>query len=573
VVNSAGGPLKFMSHELRLSSDERLFGMLDYVIGGYYGRDDRQKTFQQGLTIFNGTFGSPLGTGSPAGPSAAGLLSPYTYNPKYSTVTLTSIPSLEIEKSIFANLNLHIGENTEFSAGGRQIWKDLGRGRISMFPNSGLAAIANPNGFGACPAGISAGAGATGSAAVAYNPANPTGGGQVVGSTYAGTCDVVLVAGNGIDTRASVADAPLVLRSRSPFVYSFALSHKFTPDLMAYANYGTAWRAGPGPIAGAPICAAQGTPNPPNRTLCNAFSILNDEKSKSVEIGFKAALFDRRLNVSVAAYRQTFNGYFLRAATAVPYLAGDCTSPNTVNTTCLIQSGVFTYNADVVVKGIDIEANFRLNENFNFGGQFSYSKSRFTAGKNVPCNDGNADGVEDSIVVPTGAGTAAAAAAWINGGGPFGPRLCPISGSATSSPPWTLTLRSEYSHALSGNTRGFIRALWNYYPENPNNPKVIFDDTLNSFVAPKAYSLFNLFLGLRDESGAWEASIAANNLFNNQTILTRDQSAQTLLGAQGQGSAALRFASASSFNSGYRTISYVRPREFQFSLRYAFGSR
>lgn len=88
------------THELRLSSDDRLFGMLDYTVG-----------------IFNSTLSSPtdldqitiLALDFPGYPFAA--VSP----------TGVQRRSSKEETSFFGNLTLHLGDSTEISAGVRHI--------------------------------------------------------------------------------------------------------------------------------------------------------------------------------------------------------------------------------------------------------------------------------------------------------------------------------------------------------------------------------------------------------------------------------------------------------------------
>jgi iron complex outermembrane receptor protein len=81
------------SHELRLASDERLFGFLDYTLGGYYSKLD---------AVTNGLVGPQ--------------------NPYF--VTQTSIDSVvaSTEHGLFGNVTVHLGDRTEISGGARHIW-------------------------------------------------------------------------------------------------------------------------------------------------------------------------------------------------------------------------------------------------------------------------------------------------------------------------------------------------------------------------------------------------------------------------------------------------------------------
>ena len=97
------------SHELRLQSDERAFGLIDYVIGGLYYKTKPETTLSIETPVFLGLFQNPA-TFRPAATNFASLSS-----------TMVERNSKAIEKSVFANLTFHLGENTELSAGGRYI--------------------------------------------------------------------------------------------------------------------------------------------------------------------------------------------------------------------------------------------------------------------------------------------------------------------------------------------------------------------------------------------------------------------------------------------------------------------
>jgi iron complex outermembrane receptor protein len=90
------------SYELRLSSDERLFGMVDYVVGGL---------INQSIIPFNLWSNTPIfaGAAPPFGPLA--------------TVAVSNIVQTgdTIEHSAFGNVNVHIGDATEISGGVRYI--------------------------------------------------------------------------------------------------------------------------------------------------------------------------------------------------------------------------------------------------------------------------------------------------------------------------------------------------------------------------------------------------------------------------------------------------------------------
>ena len=558
---------KRQSYELRLASEEPLFdGLLDYTLGGFYLKlYGLSASGGRNTVLMQGAFGSPLGAGTlPGGGTAPGLLSPFTYDRRYAAGYNIQTPRNDIEKSIFGTITLHLfGDKTEFSAGGRQIFRSASK-EVDVFGIPGIAAVLNPNGLGACPATLTATSLTGGGTVPAGTP--------VVGHTYAGTCDVAVNIGNnnggvvtpGIGAPASLFPSiPFGTRKWSPFVYNFSLSHKITPDLMVYASYGTAWRAGPGPITAAPACA--------DANLCSRYNLLDAEDSKAVEVGFKASLFDKKLNISVAGYRETYSGLFVAGsgATYLPIACANGTNAQTCLAGSPISTGSFTFNAPATTYGIDVDTSLRISQDFNMGVLFSWSHGRYN-NANIPCRDTNLDGIADSGALPT-------IDAWINGingggtgaKGPKGPSLCLNNGSSTTAPPWNISGRAEYSHDIFGSNfggRAFIRTLVNYYPRNTS-----IDPTVAGLI-PNQYALVNLWLGLRGAKGDWELSVSAKNLFNNQTVTRQDILEGTLITPQRNDPFGSPASIASPANSGYRSISMVSRREFAINLRYAFGS-
>jgi iron complex outermembrane receptor protein len=89
------------AHELRLSSEERLFGMFDYIVGGFYQNTESATDLARLTPVFFG----------PLSPTVGGLIN----------VTPIRSAGEGKEKSAFANLTWHVGEKTEISGGVRYI--------------------------------------------------------------------------------------------------------------------------------------------------------------------------------------------------------------------------------------------------------------------------------------------------------------------------------------------------------------------------------------------------------------------------------------------------------------------
>jgi len=92
------------SQEVRLSNTARIAGLFDYVLGGFYQKSDAKAGFSAPTLILYG----------PPSPTVGG------------SVNLTPITNREVdhEKSFFANVTLHLGDNNELSGGARYIKYD-----------------------------------------------------------------------------------------------------------------------------------------------------------------------------------------------------------------------------------------------------------------------------------------------------------------------------------------------------------------------------------------------------------------------------------------------------------------
>ncbi|MBV1686841.1 TonB-dependent receptor [Novosphingobium sp. G106] len=87
------------THELRLSNEERIAGMFDYVVGGLYNKMSTSTSLVTQTPLFAGP-----------GPSFLAIVN-----------TPVARPSATKEQSLFGNVTAHIGEKTEISVGTRYI--------------------------------------------------------------------------------------------------------------------------------------------------------------------------------------------------------------------------------------------------------------------------------------------------------------------------------------------------------------------------------------------------------------------------------------------------------------------
>lgn len=77
-----------------------------------------------------------------------------------------------------------------------------------------------------------------------------------------------------------------------------------------------------------------------------------------------------------------------------------------------------------------------------------------------------------------------------------------------------------------------------------------------------AYTLLDLYLGVRGEGGRWELSAYGKNITNNRTVIEK-------LSSDLWGSGLSSFFGN---HTGYFGATRTARREFGLSLRYAFGS-
>jgi iron complex outermembrane receptor protein len=431
------------SHELRLASEERLFGWMDYTVGGFYSKRSVPNNVQQATLV-----GLPLPT-------------------SFHVITVVHTPintwGNQEEKSVFGNLTAHIGDRLEVAGGLRRIdWSDQN-------------AIA------------------------------------VSGATLANTT-----------------------KKDTPLVYNFSVSYRLTDDFMLYTNYGKSWREGPNAI---------GVFRPLTPRL-SEFTQLKNETSKSYEVGFKSSWLEHRLRVNASLFHQDFTNYLYRGP-AVYYvnLTQAGASPATFN---------FLANVDATVNGAELDVAYEPLQRWIVTVALAYANGKIKNGL-VACNDFNGDGIPDTNpIAPTVAQIRAAA-----GGEEVA--SCRINDRLSSAPDLSGTLQSEYSVPVTGSLDGFVRGLYTFYGQNPQDPHNPYDNV-------PYYGLLNLYLGVHNKTGDWEVSLFGKNLANSAQVL-----------AVGNGPQTTSYTNpltrlGGTLSSGYATVSVPPKREFGINVRYLFGS-
>lgn len=493
------------SMEVRLQNEDRLFGMFDYVVGYFNLKQDSP---------------SYLFTGR------ATSLTTAAFSPTLRTANIE-------EESFFGNLTVHIGDRTELSGGAR---------RIKIDSDSRLFTIIGVNPpltLGTIPRGPSNLEDRFGIAEIDQLPvaANP--------------CEGV---------RPCAAELNFGAANPQTFkktIFSASAKHRFSDDLMVYANFGTSFRPGNNVVR----LPANARTSPTEA----GFLFLPAETSKSYEVGFKSEFMDDTLTLNVAAFRQDFKNYGYRASSGVPVIvfpAGtapfDPTSGVPYTQGASVGQANFVAPVPVRIYGVEAEVNWNPSERFNMSLNGAYARGKIRNG-NVPCLDLNGDGVPDASRPATLTPEDLFAVA-----GTENVSVCQVSFRSSLASPWSGNFQAEYNMPVFNDaSEAFVRTLVSYNGSSRVDEQNPFDDYGD-------YALVNLYAGLRDADGAWEVTLYGKNIFEEQTVLS------TSLGAL--------FTSVPGVPGGAITSPYIglgnasspsltAPREFGVTARFAFGSR
>jgi iron complex outermembrane receptor protein len=277
-----------------------------------------------------------------------------------------------------------------------------------------------------------------------------------------------------------------------------------------------------------------GINNATNDTTLHDLTFLDPEKSQAYEVGVKWSVLDRRGRLSIDYYHQKYDGLIYTVPQAVPYLSYTGAPNPTISTY------PFSVNAPAKVDGVDLEVALDVTRQWTASANVAWAYGRLS-NASVPCNDGNFDGVPDTVV-PTVAGFQANHTLVAR---------CLSNAASSTAPRWNSRLQSEYRLPVTNAVDAFIRGLISYEPKNPNASQ--------SYVVP-AYALANLYVGVRDSNRRWDLTFYGKNITDTRKALGIGQinppaGLRTVFG-----------------DTGYSTVSLTPRREFGFFLRYAFGS-
>jgi outer membrane receptor protein involved in Fe transport len=149
--------------------------------------------------------------------------------------------------------------------------------------------------------------------------------------------------------------------SGSGSVWKANTSYQFSRDLLGYFTYSTGYR--PGGVNKAVPCA---NPLPPGQNICALPNELTyqPDKTRNMEVGLRAAFFDRRAEVTIDAFRVDWDNVQVPSVTVNGSL------------------GVTVNGATAVSQGFDFSGSFRVTPNLQIAGTYAYDDAHLT--QNVP---------------------------------------------------------------------------------------------------------------------------------------------------------------------------------------------
>jgi outer membrane receptor protein involved in Fe transport len=243
--------------------------------------------------------------------------------------------------------------------------------------------------------------------------------------------------------------------------------------------------------------------------------LYDDETSWAFEVGFKSELWERRLQLNGAAFYQEFDGYIKRATGVLIDSDGDGTGDARA-------SGIM-FNGDAIVSGAELEATALLTENWTASGGITYVDAKYDDA-DVPCDGEPGDYTDGAIFT------------------------CNSDGRIGDEPNWSASVNSQYVIPM-GDLEGFVRGLYRFTGNRV-------DDNIKSTGADgttSSYGVFNLYAGVRDNAGTWEASVWATNLFDKDAEITK--TAEEVFEGQ---------------PTGYRQADIIPERTIGITARYNF---
>ena len=263
-------------------------------------------------------------------------------------------------------------------------------------------------------------------------------------------------------------------RTDKKFTPRASINYKPTPDQNFYLSYSQGFKGGGFDPRGKAANAPRTGSNPPTYQQIYDFISFKPEKVDSYELGWKAALFDRRLQLATAIFDAEYKDVQILGSTAC-ILNG---APNFCGTT--------TNAGKARLRGLEIETNARLAQNLATPGD------RLTFAGSLGYIDGK---YKQFIVAVAGVPTNVASTRKIQ-----------------NTPKWTLSGTLDYDMPLAGG-RLDTNTTVSYRSFTPQIESAI------PYLDQPAYALWDANMLWRSANNRYEIGVHAKNILNKKYII------------------------------------------------------
>ncbi len=280
--------------------------------------------------------------------------------------------------------------------------------------------------------------------------------------------------------------APLAYSGRTEdtnFSWRGAAQYSIARDMNVYASVSRGYK-GPG------YATSLDTVIPAGVASAADYVKVNPEIPTAYEIGYKAALLDRRVTFSAAVFRTDFKDF---QAQVVETLPGSS-----------IGAFVVRNAGKLRTQGFEAEFSARVSDRFTLDGGISYNDATFPSFVNATCPRLGA------LVTTVGAPCGPLVA-----GGPNTTRFDASGQGATNAPKWSGNIGARYELPLAGGLRPFIQTnvyarsstKFALYPNNISNPTI-----------QNAYAVVNGSIGVAGRQDRWQLAAFARNLLDQNYV-------------------------------------------------------
>ncbi len=297
-------------------------------------------------------------------------------------------------------------------------------------------------------------------------------------------------------------------QSANKVTWRLAVDHDLTPANLVFASVSTGFKPGGGNISNCPSAAPAGSGCPITAFQYGVPYQFLPETITAYELGSKNSLFDRKLNLNIAAFLYEDTNMQFQAEDLIPYQGGVANIPK------------------VQMYGLEGELAALLPLNFRLDGNATWEKGRITthvyaldnvsgiAANNAfladPAVNFNYNQFIDAYSNPNNA----------NGQLLQGYRkkaYFDVYGNAPPSlPTMTATINLSQTTSLGGDSSLLTRLSAQYRSDYATT---IFGKT-PTYTAP-SYTMFNLFFDYVVSPKSWSFSFAINNLFDRAQVASR----------------------------------------------------